>query len=85
MSVTVADLLKLPSLKPARVVAGAGGLSRTVAYVSVLEYADPQALEDGLFPEDTYSGSEIVITGFINNPRDERLQCAVVRRLAEAG
>lgn len=85
MSVTVADLLKLPSLKPARVVAGAGGLSRTVAYVSVLEYADPQALEDELFPEDTYSGSEIVITGFINNPRDERLQCAVVRRLAEAG
>lgn len=85
MSVTVADLLNLPSLKPARVVAGAGGLARTVAYVSVLEYADPQILEDDLFPDDTYSGSEIVITGFMNNPGDERLQCAVVRRLAEAG
>lgn len=85
MSVTVADLLNLPSLKPARVVAGAGGLARTVAYVSVLEYADPQILEDDLFPDDTYSGSEIVITGFMNNPGDERLQCAVVKRLAEAG
>ena len=85
MSVTVSDLLKLPSLKPARVLAGAGGLSRTVAYVSVLEYANPQILEDDLFPGDTYSGSEIVITGFMNNPADERLQCAVVRRLAEAG
>lgn len=85
MSVTVADLLKLPSLKPARVLAGAGGLSRTVAYVSVLEYANPQILEDDLFPGDTYSGSEIVITGFMNNPADQRLQCAVVRRLAEAG
>ena len=85
MSVTVADLLKLPSLKPARVLAGAGGLFRTVAYVSVLEYANPQILEDDLFPGDTYSGSEIVITGFMNNPADQRLQCAVVRRLAEAG
>lgn len=56
-----------------------------MAYVSVLEYANPQILEDDLFPGDTYSGSEIVITGFMNNPADERLQCAVVRRLAEAG
>lgn len=41
MSVTVADLLRLSSLRNARVEAGRGGLSRIVASLSVLEYADP--------------------------------------------
>lgn len=41
MSVTVADLLKLPSLRNAEVVAGKQGLNRIVTSVSVLEYAEP--------------------------------------------
>lgn len=85
MSVTVADLLRLSSLKNARVEAGMGGLSRTVASLSVLEYADPDQMVDAFFHNDEYYGSEIVITGFMNNPQDEARQCAVVKRLAEVG
>lgn len=85
MSVTVADLLKLSSLRQATVAAGHGGLTRIVASLSVLEYADPEQMVDAFFKNDEYYGSEIVITGFMNNPNDEERQCAVVRRLAEAG
>ena len=71
MSVTVADLLRLSSLRNARVEAGRGGLSRIVASLSVLEYADPDQMVDAFFRNDDYYGSEIVITGFMNNPEDE--------------
>ena len=80
MSVTVADLLRLSSLRNARVEAGKGGLSRIVASLSVLEYADPDQMVDAFFRNDEYYGSEIVITGFMNNPEDEERQCAVLRR-----
>ena len=36
MSVTVSDLLKLPSLQQARVIGGAGGLKKVVSSMSVL-------------------------------------------------
>ena len=35
MSITVADCLKLPSLREAKVIAGAGGINRDVSCVSV--------------------------------------------------
>ena len=41
MSVTVADLLKLPSLRQAKVIGGAKGLGKTVSSISVLESVDP--------------------------------------------
>ena len=85
MSVTVADLLRLSTLRNARVEAGKGGLSRIVASLSVLEYAEPDQMVDAFFKNDEYYGSEIVITGFMNNPDDEERQCAVVQRLAETG
>ena len=45
MSVTIADLVKLPSLRDACVVAGAKGMNKAVASISVLEYANAQALK----------------------------------------
>ena len=44
MSVTVSDLLKLPSLQQARVIGGAGGLKKVVSSISVLESTDPGVL-----------------------------------------
>ena len=44
MSVTVEDLLKLPSLGGAKVAAGKSGLKKVVTSISVLEYANPQML-----------------------------------------
>ena len=85
MSVTVADLLKLPSLRNARVAAGAGGLNKPVSSISVLEYADPNPIQDELFQNVDFYGSEIVITGFMNIPRDVDAQCVNIRRLAAVG
>lgn len=85
MSVTVADLLKLPSLRNARVIAGKEGLGRIVTSVSVLEYADPTALLDELFNNNEFFGSEIVITSFANIRDNVEAQCANILRLNEVG
>lgn len=85
MSVTVADLLTLPSMRGAQVLGGARGLTKIVSTISVLESTDPEVLIDALFPKDEFFGSEIVITGFLNMLNDVECQCANIRRLAEGG
>lgn len=85
MSITVGDLLSLPSLREAKLLAGEGGLSRIVSCVSVLEYAEPSYLKDSLFNNSEFYGSEIVITAFANIKNNPAAQCANVRRLAEVG
>jgi len=85
MSVTVEDLLQLPSLRNAEVIAGRGGLQKIVSSISVLEATDPGVLNDSIFHNDQYLGSEIVITGFMNATNDPALQCSNIRRLAEGG
>lgn len=85
MSVTVGDLLKLPSLRRAKVLGGAKGLSKIVSSISVLESVDPRILIDDLFPQGEFFGSEIVITGFMNILEDVEKQCANIRRMAEGG
>lgn len=85
MSVTVGDLMKLPSLRRATVLGGHNGLMKPVSSISVLESTDPGYLVDGLFPQGEFFGSEIVITGFLNIPGDVEKQCANIQRLAEGG
>ncbi len=85
MSVTVRELLKLPSLKGAKVLGGQRGLEKIVSSISVLESVQPEKLVDGLFPRGEFYGSEIVITGFMNMVDDVDCQCANIRRLAEGG
>ena len=85
MSVTVADIMKLPSMRQARVLGGRKGLNKVVYSISVLESVNPMNLVDGLFRKEAVYGSEIVITGFVNCPNDVDLQCANLRRLAEGG
>lgn len=85
MSITVSDLLRLPSLRQATVLGGRRGLHRVVSSISVLEAADPTILVDGLFRQGEFFGSEIVITGFLNCLTDVERQCANIRRLAEGG
>lgn len=85
MSVTVADLLNLPSLRESKVVAGAGGLSRIVSSISVLEYADPGSLQKEMFHNNEFYGSEIVISGLISVKDDVEKQCQNIRRLSECG
>lgn len=77
--------MKLPCLKDARVVAGYGGMSKILSSVSVLEFADPNALQEELFDNNEFYGSEIVITAFANIANNVEQQCANIRRLSEAG
>ena len=85
MSVTVEQLLKLPSLNRAKVIGGHRGLSKVVSSISVLESTDPGVLVDEVFPQGEFFGSEIVITGFLNSVDNVPLQLANIRRLAEGG
>lgn len=85
MSVTVSDILKLPSMRGASVVAGKKGLSRILSSISVLEYANPDIVSDVLYKSQKFYGNEIVITGFLNNPEDIVTQCENLKKLAEAG
>lgn len=85
MSVTVSDVLKLPSLRHATVVGGENGLSKMVSGISVLESIDPQVLVDNIFRSGEFMANELVITGFLNCTDNVDLQCANIRRMAEGG
>ena len=85
MSVTVSDLLKLPSLRQASVIGGRGGLGKVVSSISVLESTDPTVLVNEVFPHNKYAGGEIVITGFLNCVDDIDRQCSNLLRLIDGG
>ena len=85
MSVRVADLLKIPCFRDAKVLAGKKGLSKVVTSVSVLEYADIDETQDAILNNIEFYGSELVITAFANIKDNIELQCENIRRLAAVG
>lgn len=85
MSVTISQLLKLPSLQGVQLCAGEQGLSNIVSSISVLEYAQPSYLQDALFHNHEFQGGEIVISGLISIQDDVKAQCECIRRLHEVG
>jgi len=85
MSVTVNDILKLPCMSGAKVAGGAGGLSRPLTSVTVLEFSDPNDLQKEIISSIDFYGSELIITAFANIPDNVEMQCANMRRLAEVG
>ena len=54
MSVTVRNLLKLPSLANATVIAGKEGLDKIVASVSVLETMEYELIDDHAYLNDEF-------------------------------
>lgn len=85
MSVTVREVLQLPSLRNATVIAGQGGLNKIVSGITVLEAAHLDKFEPEFFRSGDFLASELVITGFLNNTQDVDLQCNIIRKLAEQG
>ena len=85
MSVTVAQLMKLPCLRQAKVLAGHKGLSRVVTSVSVLEYSTPTDMQQRFFESVEFGGSELVLTGFCNIADNVDAQCMNIRKMAAAG
>lgn len=80
MSITIADCMKLTAFNGANVIAGAGGLTRTVDDVSVLEYAFSSALS-----QEVLIGNELIITGFISVKDNLEEQLKVVKALSQYG
>ena len=80
MSITVKDCLGTKALKSARVVAGEKGLDKIVTSVSVIEYADYDALTD-----DYFLGNELLISAFTSIKDDVEAQCRIIKRLHEVG
>ncbi len=85
MSISMRDVLTLPCMREAQVLAGASGLGNVVSAVSVLEYTEPTELQEELFRNLEYMGSELIITAFANVKDSVEDQCNVIRRLSATG
>jgi len=85
MSVTIADILRLPCLREASVLGGAAGLQKTVATVSVMEYTMTDDFQEYLLNNIDFLGSELVITAFASIKDNVASQCLNLRRMAEVG
>lgn len=85
MSVKFKELLKLPSLRDAEVVAGEAGLEKLVSSISVLEQSNVAELRKELFNNDEKFGSEVVISGLINISEDVDAQVEMIRHLQHEG
>ena len=81
MSITVADCLKLPSLREAKVKAGASGINSEVSCVSVLEHVDLLMLEK----EGFFLGNQIIISALVSIRNDVEAQCKLIRLLSDSG
>lgn len=80
MNVTVADCLRLPTLREAQLVAGAKGVDRAVSSVSVLEWPETNRLSN-----EVLVGNELIISALVPIKDDVGLQCSVLRHLRSMG
>jgi hypothetical protein len=78
MELSLADCLKLPSFKGAKVVAGKSGLSHAVDSCSVLEWTNVDEYRDIYFRK-----NELVITSFYSVRNDIDAQCEIIRYLSK--
>ena len=83
--VTMWDVMRLPCMRGARVVAGQGGLNRRVQAVSVLEYTDPTPMQASLFRNLEITEDELAISAMVSVKDDPDAQCDVIRRLSAYG
>lgn len=82
---TVADVLKLPSMIGAEVIAGRGGLERPVDSVNVLEYAYTDTTLGSFFDANRFDGNDMLITCFAAISGDVDAQCENIRRYNGVG
>ena len=59
---TVGDVMKLPCMVGAEVVAGQSGLSHPVESVNVLEYGWPTELLNRFFRDNKFDGNDLLIS-----------------------
>lgn len=82
MSVTITDILKLPSLQGAKVLAGHSNLDCIISSISVLESADGMEAVPGYA---RHYGQEILLTAFVAYKDDVDKQCNAIRLVHDEG
>lgn len=82
---TVGDVMKLPCMVGAEVVAGRDGLGHPVESVNVLEYGWPTELLNHFFRSNTFDGNELLISALASIADDVDAQCENVRRYHAVG
>jgi len=85
MSVSIAQILRLPSMAGAELVAGRGGINNLVEVVNVLEYAHVSDKTTQLFEQNSFEGNELMITAFAQILDDVEAQLANIRLFHNAG
>ncbi len=85
ISVTVKDILGLPSLKNANVIAGQPAVTKVVASVSVLEYSQITNTQAEIYQHINFNNDELVLTAFASVRDDVEAQCENIKTLAKAG
>ena len=83
--VTIEDILKLPCMKDASIIAGKNTLHKEVHAVSVLEYAQSKKEGASLFSDMEVQPNELVLTAFASIPEDVESQCESVRQMYDNG
>ena len=83
--ITVADVMKLPSMYGTTILAGHAGLSNPVESVTVLEYGQITNTLDELFSKTEFQGNDLIITSFATIADDVDAQCENIRRYHAIG
>lgn len=85
MSVTMKQLLALPSLCHASLLAGSASLDRPVTAVTVLEHASPNHPQIQPNAGQPFVGGELLLTDFSAIRDDIEAQCDTIRTLSQTG
>ena len=75
MSVTIRDVLTLPSMRGARVIGGHGGMDREVKYVTVQDFFNIDPHTEEIFQSIPFIEGELVITSMSDISQDMEAQC----------
>lgn len=85
MTVTIGNVLRLPSLRGASLLTNAQGLGMPVTAVSVLEYSEVTEVQKSLVDHVHYRGNELVLTAFANVRDNVTAQCENIRLMKDQG
>lgn len=83
--ITVADVMKLPSMYGATILAGHAGISNSVESVTVLEYGQITSTLDELFYQTEFQENALIISSFATIADDVDAQCENIRRYHAIG
>ena len=83
--ITVADVMKLPSMYGATILAGHAGMSNPVESVTVLEYGWITNTLDELFSKTEFQGNDLIITSFATIADNVEAQCENIRSYQAMG